>query len=76
MSPEFFYIIILVLTGVGVGFTTGLLGVGGGFIIVPILFFLLETMGVDSTLAIRMAFATSLAVIIPTAISSAYGTSA
>jgi len=30
-------------------------------------------MGVESTLAIRMAFATSLAVIIPTAISSAYG---
>lgn len=73
MSPEFFYIVILVFTGVGVGFTTGLLGVGGGFIIVPILFFLLETMGVESTLAIRMAFATSLAVIIPTAISSAYG---
>jgi uncharacterized membrane protein YfcA len=30
-------------------------------------------MGVDSTLAIRMAFATSLAVIILTAISSDYG---
>ena len=73
MTPEFFYIIILILTGMGVGFTTGLLGVGGGFITVPILFFLLGTMGVESTLAIRMAFATSLAVIIPTAISSAYG---
>jgi len=73
MFPEFFYIIILVLTGMGVGFTTGLLGVGGGFIIVPILFFLLEAMGVESTLAIRMALATSLAVIIPTATSSAYG---
>jgi uncharacterized membrane protein YfcA len=36
MLPEFFYIIILVLTGVGVGFTPGLLDVGDGFIIVPI----------------------------------------
>ena len=73
MTPEFFYIIILILTGMGVGFTTGLLGVGGGFITVPILFFLLVSIGVDSTLSIRMAFATSLAVIVPTAISSAYG---
>ena len=73
MTIEFFYILIIVLTGVGVGFTTGLLGTGGGFILVPILFFLLELMGVESTLAIRMAFGTSLAVIIPTALSSAYG---
>ena len=69
MIPEFFYILILVLTGIGVGFTTGLLGVGGGFILVPILFILLESIGVESTLAIRMAFGTSLAVILPTALS-------
>lgn len=67
------YIFILVLTGVGVGFTTGLLGVGGGFILVPILFFLLLNMGIDPTLAIRIAFGTSLAIILPTAISSGYG---
>ena len=73
MIPEFFYILILVLTGIGVGFTTGLLGEGGGFILVPILFILLESIGVESTLAIRMAFGTSLAVILPTALSSAYG---
>ncbi len=73
MTPEFFYILILVLTGLGVGFTTGLLGIGGGFILVPILFILLMLMGVESTLAIRMSFGTSLAVILPTALSSAYG---
>lgn len=61
------------LTGIAVGFTTGLLGIGGGFIIVPILFYLMITMGYDPTLAIRVAFGTSLAVIIPTAISSVYG---
>lgn len=68
----FYYILTLVLTGIGVGFITGLLGVGGGFIIVPILFFLLLGMGVDPTTAIRVAFGTSLAIILPTAISSAY----
>lgn len=55
------------------GFTTGLLGIGGGFLLVPILFFLLLGIGVDPTLAIRIAFGTSLAIILPTAISSAYG---
>lgn len=73
MISIFFYILILILTGVGVGFTTGLLGVGGGFLIVPVLYFLLQLLGVESTLAIRVAFGTSLAIILPTALSSAYG---
>ncbi|MCE5214192.1 MAG: sulfite exporter TauE/SafE family protein [Methanobacterium sp.] len=67
------YLLVLVLTGVGVGFTTGLLGIGGGFIMVPILYYLLINMGFDPTLAIRAAFGTSLAIIIPTALSSAIG---
>ncbi len=67
------YLLVLVLTGVGVGFTTGLLGIGGGFIMVPILYYLLINMGFDPTLAIRVAFGTSLAIIIPTALSSAIG---
>ena len=72
MSPELFYITVLLITGVGVGFLTGLLGVGGGFILVPIQFFLLESIGVDPTTAIRISFGTSLAVILPTAISGTY----
>ncbi|MGC9516844.1 MAG: sulfite exporter TauE/SafE family protein [Methanomicrobiales archaeon] len=68
-----FYILILILTGLGVGFATGLLGLGGGFILGPVQFWLLESLGYDSTIAIRVAFGTSLAVILPTAISGAYG---
>lgn len=64
-----FYIIILLITGLAVGFASGLLGVGGGFIMVPVQFWLLCSLGVDPTIAIRVAFGTSLAVIIPTAIS-------
>ncbi|MEN6329259.1 MAG: sulfite exporter TauE/SafE family protein [Methanobacteriaceae archaeon] len=67
------YLLILALTGVLVGFTSGLLGVGGGFIMGPVQFFLLVALGVDPTLAIRVAFGTSLAVILPTAISGAWG---
>jgi len=67
------YILILLLTGAGVGFATGLLGVGGGFILAPVQFLLLQSMGVDPDTAIRIAFGTSLAVILPTAISGVYG---
>ncbi|MEG3225357.1 MAG: hypothetical protein BME94_07565 [Methanobacteriales archaeon Met13] len=67
------YISILLLTGVFVGFTSGLLGVGGGFIMGPVQFFLLVVIGVDPNIAIRVAFGTSLAVILPTAISGALG---
>ena len=67
------YLIVLLLTGALVGFASGLLGVGGGFIMVPIQFFLLTSLGVDPTTAIRVAFGTSLAVILPTAISGTLG---
>ncbi|BDZ72165.1 hypothetical protein GCM10025861_26820 [Methanobacterium petrolearium] len=67
------YILILVATGTFVGFASGLLGVGGGFIMAPVQFFLLTSMGIDPDTSIRIAFATSLAVILPTALSGAYG---
>lgn len=67
------YILILLATGAFVGFASGLLGVGGGFIMVPIQYFLLTAMGLDPDTALRMAFATSLAVILPTALSGALG---
>ena len=67
------YIVALLFTGALVGFTSGLLGVGGGFIMVPVQFFLLTSLGIDPTTAIRVAFGTSLAVILPTAISGTIG---
>jgi hypothetical protein len=66
-------IIALLITGVGVGFASGLLGVGGCFIMVPVQFWALTSVGVDPTIAIRIAFGTNLAVVFPTAISGAIG---
>jgi hypothetical protein len=73
MDPFLFTLLILLLTGILVGFASGLLGLGGGFLMVPVQFWLLTTLGVDPTLAIRISFGTSLAVVIPTALSSAWG---
>ena len=66
------YFISLIIIGICAGFASGLLGVGGGFLIVPLQYFLLQYIGVESNLAILISFGTSLAIIIPTAFSGAY----
>ena len=66
------YFIFLALIGIFVGLSSGLLGVGGGFIMVPLQFFLLTHYGVNSDYALITSLATSLAVIIPTSLSSIY----
>jgi len=60
----------LVTTGIFAGILAGLLGVGGGIIIVPVLFFLFQSFGVSAESAMLIATATSLATIVPTSISS------
>ncbi len=71
MFPISFYI-GLILIGIFAGFASGLLGVGGGFLMVPLQFFLFTSVGVDPSLAMMVSLGTSLAIIIPTAASGAY----
>ncbi len=66
------YIILLMIIGIFAGILSGLLGIGGGFLMVPLQYFLLTSMGIDPNLALRISLGTSLAIIIPTAISGAY----
>lgn len=64
-------ILILAAVGAGAGLLSGLFGVGGGIITVPALFTLFTSMGYERELAMHMALGTSLALIVPTGISSA-----
>ena len=66
------YLIFLVLIGICAGFLAGLFGIGGGILMVPFQYFLLESTGVPSDIAILVAFGTSLAIIVPTSLSGAY----
>lgn len=66
------FIIGLILTGVVAGLLAGMLGVGGGIVTVPVLFFVFQSLGVDANSAMLLATGTSLAIIVPTSLSSAY----
>jgi uncharacterized protein len=53
------------------GFIAGLLGVGGGIIMVPALYYAFTVMDFDIASRMHLALGTSLAIIIPTSIMSA-----
>lgn len=63
-------LLALIAAGTFAGILAGLLGVGGGIIIVPVLFFIFQHMGVSADSAMVIATATSLATIVPTSLSS------
>lgn len=58
-------------TGLVGGVLAGVLGIGGGIVIVPMLEFALGIVGVDASIRMHIAVATSLATIIPTSVASA-----
>lgn len=64
-------ILPLLALGVTAGFLAGLLGIGGGAVLVPGLFYILGLGGFPEHLLMHTAVGTSLAVIVPTGLSSA-----
>ncbi|MCU0756201.1 MAG: sulfite exporter TauE/SafE family protein [Xanthomonadales bacterium] len=64
-------LLLLGLAGLLSGVLAGLLGIGGGLVLVPVLAFLLPLQGIAATDALHVAVATSSATIFFTALSSA-----
>ena len=65
--------LVLALAGGATGFLAGLLGVGGGAFLVPVLYELFSYFGVDEAVRMHLVLGTSLAVIVPTALRSFSG---
>lgn len=63
----------LLVGGVVTGFLAGLLGIGGGGILVPVLYETFSFLGVPDAIKMHMVLGTSFAVIAPTALSSFRG---
>ncbi|WP_418068071.1 sulfite exporter TauE/SafE family protein [Roseibium porphyridii] len=61
----------LLATGVVAGIIAGLLGVGGGIVIVPVLYYMFTALEIDPSVLMHVAVGTSLATILATGTSSA-----
>ena len=68
---EIFYLLsVLAIAAAVAGFMAGLLGVGGGIIMVPALYYAFTVLDFDIVTRMHLAVGTSLAIIIPTSIIS------
>ena len=65
-----FILAAMTASAVVVGFMAGFFGIGGGLIMVPILFYLFSFTGVEQAFIMHMAIGTSFSIIIPNSIIS------
>ncbi|HWB49730.1 MAG TPA: sulfite exporter TauE/SafE family protein [Stellaceae bacterium] len=63
-------LLAVIAAGVVTGLLAGVFGIGGGAVIVPVLFELFRLFGVPEVVRIQLCIGTSLAIIVPTAIRS------
>lgn len=61
---------LITVGGAAVGILAGLFGIGGGSVIVPVLYEIFRLLGVPEDLRIQMCIGTSLAIIVPTTVRS------
>ncbi len=61
---------VLLAAGLASGVLAGLLGIGGGSIVMPVLYDTFRALGVDDAVCLHLAVGTSLAIIVPTSFRS------
>ena len=61
---------LMTASAVVVGFMAGLFGIGGGLIMVPVLFYVFSFVGIEKIFVMHLALGTSFSIIIPTSIIS------
>ena len=72
-NPEFISLLgLLFVSGAFAGLLAGLFGVGGGIVLVPALLYAFDELGYSHGVTTQMAVGTSLAIIVPTSITSAW----
>jgi uncharacterized protein len=70
LNQIIFILTIMLMSAVVVGFMAGFFGIGGGLIIVPVLFYAFSFVGIEKSLVMHMAIGTSFLIIIPNSIIS------
>src|SRR4051794_30296774 len=66
-------VVALLAAGLLAGFLAGLLGIGGGGVLVPVLYEVYHVLDVDPAIRMHMALGTTLAIILPTSLKSFAG---
>jgi uncharacterized protein len=66
-------IVALIAAGLVAGFLAGLLGIGGGGVLVPVLYEVFRFLDIDDDICMHLALGTTLAVILPTSLKSFAG---
>ena len=70
LNDNWSLIAALVMGGLLMGFIAGLLGIGGGAMLVPILYEVFQRIGVPENLCLHLSIGTSLLVMVPTSLRS------
>ena len=65
-----FIVTVMAASAIVVGFMAGFFGIGGGLIMVPILFYIFGFAGIEHAFIMHLAIGTSFSIIIPTSIIS------
>ena len=65
-----FIVTVMATSAVVTGFMAGFFGIGGGLIMVPILFYIFSFAGIEQAFIMHLALGTSFSIIIPTSIIS------